>query len=396
MIEYRAAANIIFFFSKFLKSMDEHHITTVAGHELAHYYKGHATVLGFDPYFFLQSKNNELRKPTPTNHHSKVQAEMRAISMLSGLPKISGAALEPELFSELNSTVSEYFAFCSVESSCMNTYSKITQIRVNPLFSKLYAIEYRKVPEDVQKLYVDFEVAANDVLKFAELTTLNTAFLESFKTRILKKTKDFESNFAIQETHKNVFDVIVGASKVFTAAKLSMRPVFEKGANLGLGFYSTEEEADEVGLELAARVGVPDKRASSLFQAFHALLLKTNPVEDPRATTYADCKEMRRSNWVRDNKSVSEILRIDSLANIHHGLCYREFNSAREWKAHNLDRLKSSDFELTFDDSAWKAALSQIPAPPPPPQETTNQGALIPLQGSIERPSCVFQSPHFH
>lgn len=98
----------------------------------------------------------------------------------------------------------------------------------------------------------------------------------------------------------------------------------------GLGFYTTEQEADEIAIELLAKIGVPggvliDKLlvVQKMFDAFSA----------PGEVKWAECSALRERGF-KDEAGKSVNVAIGDLADPHHSNCFRAQNVAREIQAH--------------------------------------------------------------
>lgn len=106
-------------------------------------------------------------------------------------------------------------------------------------------------------------------------------------------------------------------------------------------------------------------------------------------------QDLRSKGWVVDGESPCKKLLIDALGNIHHCLCYREFNSQREWEAHDLDRLRNDALTLTFDSTAWEKAIAYIPRLPTVDAGSASGTAFL-GELSGEKPYCIFHPPSIH
>lgn len=96
-----------------------------------------------------------------------------------------------------------------------------------------------------------------------------------------------------------------------------------------LGYYTYEQEADELALEFLAELGIPTNIGS---EAMMRMLKGTGNVP-PTELDYKACSELRANDWLTaDKKSV--YVPIGNLADPHHSLCYRAYNLDRERKAH--------------------------------------------------------------
>jgi hypothetical protein len=96
-----------------------------------------------------------------------------------------------------------------------------------------------------------------------------------------------------------------------------------------LGYYTYEQEADELALEFLSELGIPTQIGS---EAMLRLLKQSQP-NGPLELDYAQCTALKEKNWV-DPNSKSIYVPIGNLADPHHSLCYRAYNLDRERKTH--------------------------------------------------------------
>jgi hypothetical protein len=99
-----------------------------------------------------------------------------------------------------------------------------------------------------------------------------------------------------------------------------------------LGFYSTEQEADEIGLEILANIGVPPNVAIDMM--LEALKMSTdNGWNAADEIAWAECVALRDQGFRdADGKLVS--VPVGDPNNAHHNSCFRVFNMLREIQAH--------------------------------------------------------------
>lgn len=140
-------------------------------------------------------------------------------------------------------------------------------------------------------------------------------------------------------------------------------------AEKGLGFYTTEQEADEIAVELMAKVGLPggviiDKllKVQKLVDSFGP-----NPL-DTGTLKWTECSALRERGFRdADGKLVS--VPVGDLSDPHHSLCFRAFNVSREIAAHDYTIAARPD----PGGEPWARVLTrmsadvELPAPPRPP-----------------------------
>ncbi|MEY3901553.1 MAG: hypothetical protein RL189_859 [Pseudomonadota bacterium] len=96
-----------------------------------------------------------------------------------------------------------------------------------------------------------------------------------------------------------------------------------------LGYYTYEQEADELALEFLSELGLPTGIGSEALMR----MLKQTKKSGPSELDYEACSELRKNKWLTaDKKSV--YVPIGNLADPHHSLCYRAYNLDRERDAH--------------------------------------------------------------
>jgi hypothetical protein len=97
-----------------------------------------------------------------------------------------------------------------------------------------------------------------------------------------------------------------------------------------LGFYTIEQEADELGLELLAQVGIPASAAVDMMLTTATLI---DPAQEPGGIPAAECKALREAGW-KDEGGTAVTVPVGNPADAHHNTCFRVYNMTREIDAH--------------------------------------------------------------
>lgn len=131
-----------------------------------------------------------------------------------------------------------------------------------------------------------------------------------------------------------------------------------------LGFYTVEQEADEIALELMAKVGVP---GGVMIDKLLVVQKASDGFTDTGVLKWAECAALRERGW-RDEAGKPVSVPIGNLTDPHHSLCFRAFNVSREINAHHY----ATAARPTPPGDAWSTILTRLgaelnPAPPPPP-----------------------------
>jgi len=119
-----------------------------------------------------------------------------------------------------------------------------------------------------------------------------------------------------------------------------------------LGFYTVEQEADELALEWLAEFGLnPASMADGL------LLLGAEwekDAKDDGGIPTSACQKIRKSGWQENGGPVS--VPVGNLSDAHHSPCFRVFNIDREIKAHAYKLNKNPPISL-LSPSQFSALL---------------------------------------
>lgn len=137
-----------------------------------------------------------------------------------------------------------------------------------------------------------------------------------------------------------------------------------------LGFYTIEQEADEIGLELMAKIGVPPSVSIEDMFGF----LAKYPESSVGGTDYAECAAQRENGFRDDNGNLVSPP-VGDPSNTHHNSCFRIFNMQQEINAHRY----AIGTRPTPPGEAWSTLISRFgvenaPAAPPAPPPIADAG----------------------
>lgn len=158
-------------------------------------------------------------------------------------------------------------------------------------------------------------------------------------------------------------------------------------AERGLGFYTTEQEADELSLELLTKVGIPPGVAID-DMLFHLKGADLYGGEAPGAMRWAECSTLREQGFKDANGKIVSVP-VGDPSNAHHNLCFRIFNMAREIAAHRYPIAPHP----TPPGEPWSRVVTRLAAevdPPPAlvgdagPAEPVEAGAPLPSDGGTD------------
>ncbi|MBP9707018.1 MAG: M48 family metalloprotease [Oligoflexales bacterium] len=397
-IVFYTQSNVVYVYAGLLKYFSEEAVFGVLGHELAHMYRVHSSSFKkFEPYFFKQNDKNELMRPSPTNEYSNIQRSALVSTQLSDRPHFEpNAKVNPNLLTSMfELTLSIGTGFCAqnlkkLESTCKK-YSKYSRDQISEWLVRQWN-DSNLVPSES---YLKFEETFLEFLSLISEDELK--LLKEFLTNSLYYNRAF-FNFDFSK-YISLKDWFLDAN-IKIVDTIKYKPlVLQRMANVGLGYYTTEEEADEIGLELIARSGLKHKQAVSPWLHFLQLdVFYSGSAESEVAAKVEECVKMFNSQWN------SRKVLLDYLNNEHHSHCYRLYNTDREWKAHDFAKFDSVEDRFVFKEhSDWKDLVATVESKDPKSSDNEslekNPNTAVELSGflsekNVGRHACVL-SPSF-
>ena len=165
----------------------------------------------------------------------------------------------------------------------------------------------------------------------------------------------------------------------------------------GMGLYTTEQEADDIALEIATKLGLtPGEVLGSWLRFMEASEAMGTKFDDTTGNLPpAKCKALLEAQFREagaDGASVPVMMTLGNLVDPHHGSCYRVFNTWREANAHRFAAVGTfeppagpswkelADYALEL---SGRGAKEPPPSREPPVDETPS---IKPANGATEGP----------
>lgn len=136
-----------------------------------------------------------------------------------------------------------------------------------------------------------------------------------------------------------------------------------------VGFYTVEQEADELGIELGARVGISPSTAIDEMLALQKYLEEMFAGFGATGVPWAECAELRARDF-KDEAGTVISVQVGDLQDPHHSWCFRAFNAQREIEAHHYQLGPRPKVDGASWDELVATVLKEavIPALPPTPK----------------------------
>ena len=325
-----ATSPFIVFATDLVSQLDENTTVFVMAHELAHMYRAHSSPLVERKYdFWYDHGPNVAKRPIPSARHQELQATYERVTRAANaLDYVGDAQLHARSRLPLVG-----LAGAGAFDACPAYQTWSTQYSLQSL--------HDVAPHG----YPTYEIAESYVA--LERTVLN----ECPKTEIF--TRDVESPNQLPLSTISNHLLVYAAPYVVPAASETVASYLQRLEESSyeleqeeaefvklvdderIGLYTTEQEADEVALELVTRIGFTKKQGIDAWLGFMRAVDMRGLV-DSASTGEASAEQCGAwlENDFLDAAGDPVEVTLGSLADNHHGSCYRLYNLWREARAH--------------------------------------------------------------
>jgi hypothetical protein len=170
-------------------------------------------------------------------------------------------------------------------------------------------------------------------------------------------TSLFETSNNLSSTRVNFEKLYQACTKEVVANRAVADKAIEELRRLGVGWYTTEQEADELSVEMMASVGLsPEKGLAGLMHAFKHF--HENGV-DYGGMDYPSCMKLADNMFGFNSDRVTPVPLGDWSDN-HHDFCYRIFNIVRDSISHKYQVKQKT--RPTFTET-WESVVRTLPPP---------------------------------
>lgn len=328
----------------------EDDLVAILAHELSHFYRAHNTsFLPAIDFLYSQRDRDHTKTPQASNQWNDLLPAVRQAYDFPYYAPMSSLHLHPGVVA---SDFTRIFTkdLCDGSESCRdkcNTYVKWWEE------SKLADV---KLPLPDEPLSTSVETLMNETetrllacvneVKFTPQLKLKLAQVIPFSLRNKVETSNIEA-----PTLGNYLEQF---SALADEAAVKAQGTLDQAEKQHLGYYTYEQEADEMALEILSYVHVPFKSmAEAYFELFAAV--QRDPVLGE--TPYNVCRYLFDHEWTAKNGTPVTVP-IGAWYDVHHSMCYRIYNLDQEFDAHGykVDRplaenLVSGDWHLVKQEA---------------------------------------------
>ena len=359
---YRAVPNVITFYDGIFTLTEEEAVYVLA-HELGHYYRLH-TVLPrqFYGFFYKLDKSHNLGSrpaPLPTSDVTAVLGKdvVKDARDYLELAKVPQQKLSTYFFKVVQQFPPALERLCGDEKGCVNACAEIrrhfdkSEVEFDSLLG-YFPSSQLPATSKAQTFYSGYEQKIESCFKAMSFSKMGkAAFIQWLKSGDLENIT--ENSLGQSEQPWDAVQELNGKiSELIKVQNEKIAKNIEKANQERLGYYTDEQEADEIAVEMTSRIGVdPKYSATSFLKLLQDYEKKVGaPSSLPGALSYKQCLESY-------NKGFPDFVPIADYGDRHHSACYRIYNNFREQKAHQaeLKALPKYQGTVKIDSKLWKS-----------------------------------------
>ena len=346
-----------------IASVSEPAVVLVLAHELGHYYRSHTSEAAVQRYnFWYETEIDRKKVPVPSASATALQA---AYAEIVNGPATVQAAVPGRYSPRLRSFLLTQIAPLLTERTEAGFVCATARDSLGPWVDAL--LNGYGVPTEAITPYLAFEQALAACAPRLDMGSGGSATSLSFGT-VLMAVMDAKLPGATFPFRATLADVLGPLNSRAVRLDQKAAALLQKVRDNRIGLYTVEQEADNIALALATRIGIPAEDALDAWLEFSEAVAGIVP-EAYRAQYAADAAACRAqldagfTTLEADGRRVATFVPIGNLGEPHHSECYRLFNLWREQRLRNYQVTEPATFEPGWDDvRAQAGALSAAAA----------------------------------
>lgn len=328
-LELFSTAQYVHVSSDLIAAVSERTLAVVLAHELGHYYRAHVSDAVIQKYnFWYDSEPDRKKLPVPAANAADLQTQYSAL--VNG-PRSVQAATAGHYSARFRNFILTSIAPLLVERTETGFVCAAARDALGDWTNEL--LQGYGMPTDAMTSYLAFESKLVTCAPKLNLTgdvgatslSYGTVLMQVMAAKLGTVTLPFQG-----ATLANVLDALNAKAVKLDTKEASLVKQVKQNR---IGLYTIEEEADDIALELSARMGIAPADVIASWQEFMDAIALAVP--ESYRQSYLDenasCKAMLDSNFT-DADGTPTFVPIGDLSEPHHSDCYRLFNFWREAK----------------------------------------------------------------
>ncbi len=322
-IVYETSAPFIKITAGLVKKVSEAEMYGILAHEIAHYYRSHSFWEHSHRFGFFYFRDRDKLRERPT-----ADLDGKAKLLSQDLAKVVYMRLVAKQFPEEN-----FPGVLAVFLSDPDTQKRLAAYPGCELFA---VKENNEVRLDLSRFILSGSKLGDDSIafyrdlsdKFEACLKQNSPFGPDLKDSLTRavslifETRELPFSFS-------GFDELKTHYLTSYEGKINLRSsLLERAREEGLSWYTTEQEADEMSLELLSLLGInPMVSGKALYSVSNS-----RDSRDLNGLSEDQCLILQENGWKIDGRHLN--LFYGDLNDPHHSTCFRQWNIASEVEAH--------------------------------------------------------------
>jgi hypothetical protein len=329
-----------------IASVEEKTMAVILAHELGHYYRGHVTPAVRHKYnFWFDRDPHQAKTPVPSANAVELEKTYREIA--EGPKPVGGAAIKSRYSARLRPYLLQGLAPLLTARTEPDFVCAKARDALGPWTAELLASD--GVPsEDARGKFLGFESALAECAPKVALGAEPGAAALSLGSVMLPALQ-----LGPRGASLHLGD---GLAQWLESMNARAKKLDDKAAQLvkhleqnRIGVYTIEQEADDIAIELATRLGISNDEVLAAWLDFMGAIDKAydkaffSPEEQKQyreqnaELTAVECKALLDAEFTQTDASGAKkavFVRLGNLAEPHHASCYRLYNLWREKQVH--------------------------------------------------------------
>ena len=294
-------------------------------HELAHYYRSHGALNKKRFHYFYKDSQKQLERRFP-----KPTEDKALLALGKQVQKIKSYNVYPVKDQFYNSSMYLYLdtvvlggvkAYCEQQKCAQQCETLIAFVQDKPARKRFGFFPLKQLPQDQTSSYFKYERLAHSCLQAVPIgpAPIDHAKVASLLWKLSPKM--------IGEMD-NLEQAFYKMSQIFSAEDAAEEALLKKAFIAKLGFYTTEQEADNLAIDWMIMMG--HNPAGSINHWFRQLKrLRSGALDLPMNYGYDSCLQQYQmgENWGSPNAFGA--IPVGGYTEIHHSICYRIYNITR-------------------------------------------------------------------
>ncbi len=313
-------------------------------HELGHYYLSHGALAKsqYNYFYRMNDANRLLARPREEPELFDLGKKLLALPSYR-TQAIEGQALHSELYSYLPTAVQNLIIPACAAHGCREVCAPIVAFAADKsLTQKLGTFPQGQLTGEALDLYFQFEKNLLSCTNEIRMTT-DAPGVGEISVEVVKKV--FWTGESVPG--QSLASSIQSMSAMLFAQDNEKNALFQQALDQGVGYYTTEEEADNIALQWMSDLGISAHHSVDYwFRYFETVSSKQQA--SPYNFGLEQCLNAKEKGWVEGTVPVG------NYTDPHHSTCFRIYNLVQEIRVNGY-----KEFIEDGESDPWAALVAK-------------------------------------